>query len=173
MRIPLKFYAFMLLVVMRNGKLRKVDFVQTFLWWMLAASAVQSSFYDVKIYSQLEIFCILEEYSEQDYNENEEVESSSNALASGSEALGTSRTDVTGFSLESSVDGADLRISKRFSKSEQSEPSATATAPDASGSLTTTESNFVNTPSSERKPDNLPYLGIKTPNDEAIQKVRE
>ncbi|VDK33541.1 unnamed protein product [Taenia asiatica] len=115
----------------------------------------------------------MEEYSEQDYNEDEEAESTSNAIATGSEALGNSRTDMTGFSLESSVDGADLRNSKRFSKSEQSEVSATANVPDASSSLTNTESNSVNTPSDERNLDNLPYLGIKTPNDEAIQKVRE
>lgn len=117
----------------------------------------------------------MEEYSEQDDNENEEAESSSNAIATGSEALGNSRTDVTGFSLESSADGADLRISKRFSKSEHSEASAIATALDTTAPSITTDSNLedVNTTSDEKNLDNLPYLGIKTPNDEAIQKELE
>ncbi|KAL5106127.1 cAMP-specific 3'5'-cyclic phosphodiesterase isoform F [Taenia crassiceps] len=115
----------------------------------------------------------MEEYSEQDYNEDEEADSSSNALATGSEALGNSRTDITGFSLESSVDGADARISKRFSKSEQSEVSATATLPDTSSSPANTKSNFLNALGSRKNLNNLPYLGIKTPNDEAIRKEFE
>uniref|UniRef100_A0A5K3F6F8 Phosphodiesterase n=1 Tax=Mesocestoides corti TaxID=53468 RepID=A0A5K3F6F8_MESCO len=111
----------------------------------------------------------MDEYSEQENNDG----GSSNALAGGSEGLSTSRTDVTGFSLESSVDEAESRTSRRHSRPDRQ----------ASASLTTTKSSSITDPTSsvttpnttvcESKSGQLPYLGITTSNDAAVRKELE
>ena len=75
--------------------------------------------------------------------------------------------------MESSADGLVFRSSKQFSKSGLG-ASDEATASLVSGIATATEitgedANLLNV---EINPDNLPYLGIRTPDDEAVRKVR-
>uniref|UniRef100_A0A158QBU0 Phosphodiesterase n=1 Tax=Hymenolepis diminuta TaxID=6216 RepID=A0A158QBU0_HYMDI len=99
----------------------------------------------------------MDEYSEHDDNEDE-GRSSTNALVTGSEIMENSRTDVTAYSLESSVDGVELRLLKRSSKGDHPETtlmsSGTNAERDTQGGDT----------------ENLPYFGIKTPNDENLRK---
>ncbi|VDN95988.1 unnamed protein product [Rodentolepis nana] len=101
----------------------------------------------------------MDEYSERDDNDGDDGRSSSNALATVSELMEGSRTDVTAYSLECSVDGADLRLSKSSSKGDHPEAKLEASIANAGNDIQGSDT------------DSLPYFGIKTPDDENLRKV--
>lgn len=92
----------------------------------------------------------------------EEGRSSSNALATGSEVTENSRTDMTVFSLESSV---EQRLSKRFFTGENPDSSLVASGARVASAEDDTQDDDGSNPVS------VPFLGIKTSNDEDLKLV--
>ncbi|KAM7538810.1 hypothetical protein Aperf_G00000049059 [Anoplocephala perfoliata] len=93
-----------------------------------------------------------DEYSEQDDNIEEEGRSSSKALQTGSEGLENSRTDVAVFTLDSSACDVDRR-SREIPESPMARNASAEDGIQADAGTNT---------------ENIPFLGIKTSNDEEL-----